>query len=198
MVAIASLGAGGGVWINQPEVYSLDGGKLRFITEHNTDFWAETYYGFQRHTGHAYGFYVEGDFTLQVKVMADFSHLYDQAGIFILDDERHWLKAGIEFNDDVPSIGCVATRVTSDWSTGLFPGDPAMFWMRATLEHKALRIQYSTDGLTWPLLRLLQWPEDKRRFVGVMGCTPERQGLEATFEDFIIAYPQGKSLHDLT
>ncbi|MGO4611983.1 DUF1349 domain-containing protein, partial [Variovorax sp. 2RAF20] len=71
---------------------------------------------------------MENDFTLQVKIMANFCHLYDQAGIFLQDDEHHWVKAGIEFNDDLSSIGCVVTRKTSDWSTGLFPGDPQTFW----------------------------------------------------------------------
>lgn len=109
-----------GEWINKPGVSSFDEGKLRFTTELNTDFWLLTYYGFQRHTGHAFGFHVKGDFTVQVKVMANFSHLYDQAGIFLQDDDNHWVKAGIEFNDGHPSIGCVVTRGISDWSTGFF------------------------------------------------------------------------------
>ncbi|MGV6478118.1 DUF1349 domain-containing protein [Pantoea agglomerans] len=54
------------------------------------------------------------------------------------------------------------------------------------------------DGETWPLLRLCHWPERKRLFAGVMACTPERQGLEATFSGFIVTTPSGKPLHDLT
>lgn len=198
MSTINSLEAEGGVWINPPEHYAFEKGKLRFTTEANTDFWKQTYYGFQRHTGHAFGFYVESDFTLQVKVMADFSDLYDQAGIFILDEADRWVKAGIEFNDDQPAVGCVVTRDTSDWSTGLFPSNPQEFWMRATLENEALRIQYSTEGKTWPLLRLCYWPQHQKRFVGVMACTPERQGLEVTFCDFSLGQPRSKPLHDLT
>lgn len=198
MLVIDSLDADGGFWINKPDICSFKEGRLQLTTELNTDFWQQTYYGFQRHTGHAFGFYVEDDFTIQVKVMADFSHLYDQAGIFLQDDDGHWVKAGIEFNDQQSSIGCVVTRGTSDWSTGVFPGNPGGFWMRATLANEALRIQYSTDGETWPLLRLCHWPERKKRFIGVMACTPERQGLEVTFEDFTLGEPSGKSLHDLT
>ena len=198
MIVVDSLEAGEGNWINEPDNYSLENGKLQLTTALNTDFWRQTYYGFQRHTGHAYGFYVENDFTLQVKIMANFCHLYDQAGIFLQDDEHHWVKAGIEFNDDLSSIGCVVTRKTSDWSTGLFPGDPQTFWMRTTLENEALRIQYSTDGKKWPLLRLCHWPDIKNRFIGVMGCTPEREGLEITFDEFRLGPPLSKSLHDLT
>lgn len=198
MIIIDSLQAAGGIWLNPPDNYSFENGNLRFTTLANTDFWARTFYGFQRHSGHAWGFNIEGEFTLQVKVMAEFTHLYDQAGIFIQDDQEHWVKAGIEFNDELPAIGSVVTRGTSDWATGLFPGDPGTFWMRATLENEALRIQYSTDGKTWPLLRLCHWPHRQKRFVGFMACTPERQGLEAIFSDFALGKPYGKPLHDLT
>jgi len=198
MGTINALSTDAGVWINQPDVFFLEGDELRFITGPGTDFWQRTYYGFQLHSGHAFGYYVEGDFMMQVKITAEFSHLYDQAGIFLQDNDTHWIKAGVEFNDGQPSIGCVVTRGLSDWSTGIFPGEPDSFWMRATLEKEALRIQYSADGETWPLLRLCHLPERKRLFVGVMACTPERQGLEATFSGFIVTTPSGKPLHDLT
>ena len=198
MTVIDSLTHDGSVWINPPPHYSLENDQLRFETALNSDFWQRTWYGFQRHSGHALGFWVGQDFTVQVKVRADFSQLYDQAGLFIQDDETHWVKAGIEFNDDQPAIGCVVTRERSDWSTGLFPGDPRTFWLRATLVNEALRIQYSSDGQHWPLLRLCPWPGRARRFVGVMGCSPEREGLAISFTDFTLGPPLGKALHDLS
>lgn len=195
---VSSIMSEGGVWINQPSVYRLEGDVLQFETAQNSDFWQRTWYGFERHSGHAFGFQVEGDFTVQVQVRADFSQLYDQAGLFIQDNETHWVKAGIEFNDEQPAIGCVVTREFSDWSTGVFPGDARQFSLRATLIDSALRIQYSTDGVTWPLLRLCSWPGQGRRFVGVMGCSPEREGLAIHFSDFRLSPPLGKALHDLS
>ena len=70
MVRIDSFDAAGGCWINPPDGASVEGNTLRFTTHANTDFWRDTFYGFTRHSGHAFGFYVDGDFTLQVKVMA--------------------------------------------------------------------------------------------------------------------------------
>ena len=107
MSAIDSISTDGGVWINPPPVHHLEQGELRFETAFNSDFWQRTWYGFARHSGHAYGFWIDEDFTVQVQVRADFSQLYDQAGLFIQDDETHWVKAGIEFNDDQPALGCV-------------------------------------------------------------------------------------------
>jgi len=80
----------------------------------------------------------------------------------------------------------------------VFPGDARQFWLRATLVNSALRIQYSSDGVTWPLLRLCPWPGQARRFVGVMGCSPEREGLAIRFSDFTLGPPSGKALHDLS
>lgn len=33
-------------------------------------------------------------------------------------DDKHWLKAGIEYNDGQPMIGSVLTNGVSDWATG--------------------------------------------------------------------------------
>lgn len=198
MQSIESLSAPGGVWINPPVEHHLDGETLRLTSDANTDFWQGTWYGFHRHSGHAFGFYLSENFTVQVKIEGEFSRLYDQAGLFIGESETCWVKAGIEFNDAQPAIGSVVTRGNSDWSTGLFPGDPTTFWMRATVQNEALRIQYSTDGQTWLLLRLCPWPRGRKQFVGVMACTPERAGLEVMFSDFRLGPPNGKALHDLT
>jgi regulation of enolase protein 1 (concanavalin A-like superfamily) len=81
---------------------------------------------------------------------------------------------------------------------GLFPGDPADFYLRATVAEGVLRLQVSTDGVRWPLLRLAPFPDVARYRVGPMCCTPERAGLEVRFTEFSLGPPLGKALHDLT
>lgn len=157
MTPIESFTSEEGLWINKPAHVTQTEEQLLMRTGANTDFWVKTWYGFERHSGHAFGFMLEGEFTLEVKIAAAFEQLYDQAGIFIEASETQWVKSGIEYNDGAPAIGCVVTQGQSDWSTGVFPGDAREFWMRATLEKQALRLQYSTDGKTWPLLRLFPW-----------------------------------------
>ncbi|EIW8698665.1 DUF1349 domain-containing protein, partial [Klebsiella pneumoniae] len=139
-------------WINEPAEWRRDADGLTVVTNKHTDFWRHTWYGFERFSGHLYAAEVAGDFTLQAKICADFTTLYDQAGLMMMADEQTWLKAGIEFNDDAPAIGSVLTLTHSDWATGLFPGDPRTFWLRLTRKGDALRLQYSTDGEHWPLL----------------------------------------------
>ncbi|WP_434664096.1 DUF1349 domain-containing protein [Klebsiella sp. MISC125] len=184
-------------WINEPTTWADKDGVLSVVTDAQTDFWRETWYGFERFSGHIYATEISSDFTFQVRVRADFDTLYDQAGIMLMQDERHWLKAGIEYNDGAPAIGSVLTLGKSDWATGNYSGDPREFWLRLTRQGEALRLQYSTDGHRWPLLRLCPFPTGMAK-VGVMCCTPQRSGLKVDFHDLSLLSPNGKDLHDLS
>lgn len=184
-------------WINEPQQWCETEGKIDVITDGHTDFWRETWYGFERFSGHGFVRDVTGDFTFQVRIQARFSELYDQAGILLVADEQNWLKAGIEFNDGAPAIGSVLTQGYSDWATGIFPGDANDFWLRLSRKSDALRLQYSTDGQRWPLLRLCHFPHP-RCAVGVMSCTPERSGLEVCFSELALTPLLERDLHDLS
>ncbi|WP_414499804.1 DUF1349 domain-containing protein [Zymobacter sp. IVIA_12111.31 C1] len=184
-------------WLNAPQQWSGDESHLRVITDGATDFWRETWYGFTRFSGHFYGTEVNGDFTFQAHIQADFQTLYDQAGIMLVADETCWLKAGIEYNDGQPAIGSVLTQGHSDWTTGVFPGNARDFWMRLTRRGDSLRLQYSADGKVWPLLRLFHLKAQHCR-VGVMCCTPERAGLAVDFSELTLTPPLDKALHDLS
>ncbi len=185
-------------WLNEPTEWHQTDDGLQVVTDPQTDFWRSTWYGFERHSGHVYGCDVSGELTFQVCVEGEFTTLYDQAGLMLLQDEAHWLKAGIEYNDAQPMIGSVLTNPRSDWATGIFPGNPRRFWLRLTRLADCLRLQYSTDGKVWPLLRLAPFPQSERCFIGVMCCTPERQGLAVRFSDLRLTPPLGKALHDLS
>ena len=185
-------------WSNAPERWRLDGNRLLVVTDHATDFWRETHYGFTRDNGHLFGCDTGGDFTMQVRVRANYDALYDQAGIMVRLDERNWIKAGIEKSDGQCQLSSVLTVDRSDWATGTYSGDPTDFWMRATVSDGVVRVQVSADGKRWPLVRLAPFPKAASYFAGPMCCTPERAGLEVEFSGFCIGAPNGKDLHDLT
>lgn len=185
-------------WLNEPADWSLDDGVLRVVTDHGTDFWRETHYGFVRDSGHFLGCRVEGDFTAEVRVRGRYRALYDQAGLMVRADEAHWVKAGIELSDGAAMLGTVLTAGQSDWATGLYGHDPADLWLRVSVAAGVLRVQASPDGTTWPLVRLAPFPAQGPRWVGPMCCTPERAGLEVRFSGFRLGPPLGKALHDLS
>jgi regulation of enolase protein 1 (concanavalin A-like superfamily) len=186
-------------WLNQPDHWAAHpDGSLEVTTGLQTDFWRETHYGFVRDSGHFLGFKATGGFTAQVRINADFRELYDQAGLMVRLDERTWIKAGIEFNDGDPMISSVLTEGRSDWAPGSFNGDPRDFWLRVTVADGVLRLQYSTDGVKWPLLRLAPFPEAAAYEVGPFCCTPQRQGLQVRFSEWTLGPALKRELHDLS
>lgn len=184
-------------WMNAPERWHLDGERLLVVTDNATDFWRETYYGFTRDNGHLFGYDTGGDFTMQVRIRANYDALYDQAGIMVRLDERNWLKAGIEKSDGQCQLSSVLTVDRSDWATGAYGGDPADFWMRATVCDGVIRVQVSADGKRWPLVRLTPFPKAASYLVGPMCCTPERAGLEVEFSGLHVGPASDRDLHDL-
>ena len=191
--------ASSGTWMNAPENWRMESdGTLYVSTLPGTDFWRETYYGFTHDSGHFFGFEVPAEFTCQFRVRGSYEELYDQAGIMVRIDERHWLKAGIELTDGNAMQSSVLTDMTSDWAAASFAGNPADFWIRATAKAGVLRVQISTDGQHWPLLRLCPFPIEHDCRVGPMLCSPKRAGLEVVFSDITLGPPTNKDLHDLS
>lgn len=187
-----------GTWLNEPVSWRRDGGHLHVVTDKATDFWRDTHYGFTRDTGHFFAAKTAGDFTAQVRVRAQYRELYDQAGLMVRLSSREWVKAGIELSDGVPMISSVLTLNRSDWATAPYGQDAGDFWLRATVAAGVLRLQVSSDGEHWPLMRLCPFPEAPSYSVGPMCCTPERAGLSVAFSDFTVSAPLGKALHDLS
>jgi regulation of enolase protein 1 (concanavalin A-like superfamily) len=185
-------------WLNEPFEWSVGADQLLVVTNHGTDFWRETHYGFTRDNGHFFGRETEGAFTATLRIRARYEKLYDQAGIMVRLDQETWIKGGIELSDGEALLGSVLTLGRSDWATGPFRGNASDFWIKVTVNRGVLRLQASVDGLRWPLVRLCPFPPAGRYLVGPMCCTPERAGLKVVFSDFNVTPPTDKALHDLT
>ena len=187
-----------GSWLNPPQIWSADDAQLRVTTDANTDFWRKTAYGFIRDSGHFFGTQIDGDFTAQVQVSAQYASLYDQAGLMVRIDAENWIKCGVEFSDGQLLLSTVLTVDKSDWAVSVAPPMPDGFWLRVTVAQGVIRVQYSTDGTLWPLLRLAPFPVAARYLAGPMCCTPERGGLEVVFSHFSHGPALQKDLHDLS
>ena len=185
-------------WLNEPVRWSSSSGRLDVVTDAGTDFWRNTHYGFIHDNGHFFAAETPGDFTAELRVRASYGTLYDQAGVMVRIDERTWVKAGIELSDGVAMLGSVLTKDFSDWATGRYDGDPADVSLRVTVAAGVLRLQASSDGIHWPLVRLAPFPVATSYQVGPMCCTPQRAGLAVSFSDFHIGPPTGRALHDLS
>lgn len=185
-----------GVWLNPPPEAELQDGVLHVTTGELTDFWRETHYGFVRDNGHFLSFDAGFSFTAELRVQASYETLYDQAGLMLRRDARHWIKAGVEHSDGTPCLSTVVTRERSDWALTTAPFAADDIRLRMTVREGAVRIQVSGDGALWTMLRLADFPTDAPLTVGPTCCTPERAGLRVRFRGFAIGPAISTDLHD--
>jgi regulation of enolase protein 1 (concanavalin A-like superfamily) len=183
-------------WLNEPRSVTNTGDMLVVRTKHATDFWHETFYGFRRHSGHFLHRKVAGEFTAEVTVSGKFEELYDQAGLMLRIDETHWVKTGIEFTDGAMHFSVVITDGLSDWSLFEWPEPTTEARIRLTRHRDGIRVHYRDGKGRWRPVRLghLTWTEEAE--VGIMCCSPEREGFEARFRNFHIGAPISRQLHD--
>ncbi|MBZ9676474.1 DUF1349 domain-containing protein [Mesorhizobium sp. ES1-1] len=184
-------------WLNPPPHHTIEGDVVKVRTGKKTDFWRETFYGFWRDDGHFLHRPVEGDFTAEVTVDGRYETLYDQAGLMVRLSETHWVKAGIEYTDGVMYLSVVVTNDTSDWSLATIPAGPHGVTIRLTRHAETIRVQYldASDG-HWKPVRLAYFPISAAVDVGMMCCSPQREGFEVSFSGFSIGPPISRELHD--
>lgn len=175
-------------WLNPPAAMALKGAALHVTTGDQTDFWHGTYYGFQHHNGHFLHQPAPAEFSLETTLRADFSQQYDQAGLMIRADDRHWVKCGIEFVGGVAYLAVVVTNGMSDWSQMPLPGFDGRLQLRLTRVRDAVWVQY-LEADAWKMLRLAYFPPQLAVDAGVMCCSPSRAGLKVVFEAMALGVP---------
>ncbi|EUB96434.1 protein of unknown function DUF1349, partial [Rhizobium sp. CF080] len=148
-------------WLNPPPESREGNGRLIARSGFETDFWQGTYYGFHRDTGHFLHRTRNGDFTAETSFVGRYEALYDQAGLMIRHDEKHWMKCGIEFTDGARHFSVVVTNGHSDWSAFRLADDFEQISVRVTRMGDALFVQYRTDAQPdWRMARLAYFPPE--------------------------------------
>jgi regulation of enolase protein 1 (concanavalin A-like superfamily) len=171
-----------GAWLNPPPGVVLDGDTLAVTAAEGTDLWRTTSYGFVHDDGHALLRPFEADSAVEVSFRVDYDEQFDQAGVLVHADSRHWVKAGVEFVDGSPQLGAVVTHEVSDWSSAPVPewvGTIAT--VRVSRAGDALTIRARREGEAWRFVRLAPWPSDLPAQAGPYCCAPTRAGLHVEF-----------------
>lgn len=184
-------------WLNAPPMWEVNQGRLFVRSGNKTDFWQETYYGFHRDDGHFLGASRRGDFTAEVTFVGHYRELYDQAGLMIRHDARHWMKCGIEYTDGARHFSVVVTNGNSDWSAFRLDHEFDAMSARVTRNGDALFTQYRTDRMNeWRMARLAWFdPTLEEVSIGPAFCSPQREGFEAEFLDFSLNDPLSRDIH---
>ncbi|MGV8938870.1 MAG: DUF1349 domain-containing protein [Allorhizobium sp.] len=189
--------ADGMTWLNPPPRHDLTEGGLSVTTGDQTDFWQGTYYGFHHDNGHFLHRRTSGNFTAEIRFSGEYRELYDQAGLMIRHDARHWMKCGIEYTDGVCHFSTVVTNGHSDWSAIALTVPFEVMHVRLTRLRDSLFVQYRVDETAvWRMARLAYFPPELDSLqVGVTACSPQRSGFEATFLSFELTDPVSGDIH---
>ncbi len=173
-------------WLNEPPEWTEQGNTLRFTIAPGTDFWRKTHDGGVRDNGHFRFRTISGDFIARVKITAQYSFLYDQAGLMVRADETTWLKCGIEFMNGVQYASAVVTRDYSDWSVTPLPRNLAALYLEVHRTGDTIEISYSLDGASYTMCRTTRLTGSPSLAVGLMAAAPQGPGFPVVFEDFLI------------
>ena len=175
-------------WTHAPAVYSVRPDAIEITTEPGTDLWQRTYYHFRNDNAPILQMETEEQFfSFIVKTSFESSsHRFDQCGIAMYLDSENWLKASIEYENDVfQHLGSVVTNHGySDWATTEVPADVKAMWYRLSRRNDDFCIECSEDGELWRQMRVCHMHEAKGtiRF-GVYACSPEDSSFTAVFTD---------------
>ncbi|NJQ03559.1 DUF1349 domain-containing protein [Streptomyces sp. PLAI1-29] len=182
-------------WLNRPPRATTDDtGALVVTTADGTDFWRRTSYGYIRDDGHALLTPFPQGGMVEVTFEADFTDLYDQAGLMIRVDAENWVKAGIEYTDGAPHLSAVVTREFSDWSQSPVPdwaGAPVT--IRAARAGDALTLRARRADGPWRMFRLVPLAPDAPATAGPFCCSPEREGLTVRFTTFTTSQAEAEA-----
>jgi uncharacterized protein len=169
-------------WLNPPASFETDGDDLLVEAAEGSDLWRTTSYGFVHDSGHALLGPFEDGQALEVTFVLDFASQFDQAGLLVRADPKHWIKAGVEVSDGQVQLGAVATRDVSDWSLAPVPAWAGReVTIRASRRGDAVTMRARVGGEPWQLVRVAPLPKGERVSAGLYCCAPTRAGLVVRF-----------------
>jgi uncharacterized protein len=192
----ASIAWTSGSWLNAPPESALDGDEFVVTAAEASDLWRTTAYDFVHDDGHGLLRPFELGTAVEVSFRLDYSGEFDQAGVLVRADARHWVKAGVEFADGAPQLGAVVTHEVSDWSVRPVPtwmGD--VVTIRVSRVGDALTVRARRQDDDWQLVRLAPWPPGLAAQAGLYCCAPTRAGLRVRFKAWRTG-PADERLHE--
>ena len=178
----ASIAWSSGAWLNTPPEVAPEGGDLVVTAAEGSDFWRTTAYDFIHDDGHGLLRPLPLGTAVEVSFRLDYGAQFDQAGILVRADSRHWVKAGVEVVDGAPQLGAVVTHQVSDWSARPVPDwNGEVVTIRVSRTDDALTVRARRQDDAWQFVRLAPWPPELAAQGGPYCCAPTRAGLRVRF-----------------
>ncbi|CAF3995583.1 unnamed protein product [Rotaria sp. Silwood2] len=181
-------------WLNEPKKWSINESTIVIHTDAKTAFWHKTHHDCERDNGHFYYRSFPGDqsLTATVNVRGKYNTLYDQGGLMLRNDEKNWIKCGVEYVDGKQFASVVVTvNGWSDWSVVPI-NSPDVLKLRVKREKEGVHIEYAEgENGEFKMMRLAYFPlldKSQALMVGLMSASPgdDTQGFDISFEELNI------------
>ena len=186
---LSTLQGKGFDWINPPVSFKRKA-KLRsglvINMKGKTDFWRKTYYHPTLIKNDGHFFYKNFPNGCNIKMETEFhlkaAHEYDQAGLMVYLDEKHWVRVGLEYLDKKYRLSCIFTNNYSDWSSQHFESQK----LRIRIYKLQQDIVVEAKEKKWDFVRIghlnIDDPENTTVGMGVYACSPTEAGGAASFQ----------------
>lgn len=177
-------------WTRQPKDFDLSADQIEIVTTPGTDLWQRTYYHFRNDNAPVLQMQTEEKyFSFVVKTEFESRHRFDQCGIVMYLDSENWLKASVEYENEVfQHLGSVVTNNGySDWATTEIPADKKIMWYRLSRRDDDYCVECSDDGIVFRQMRICHmWKGGGVVRFGIYACSPEDSSFKATFTNMEI------------
>ena len=172
-------------WTNKPKKkVKVAGTSISFKVAEKTDCWRKTRGNFIMDNAPFNWHKVSGDFEVMVRVSADFSKMYDKAGIMVRLDEENWILSGLEWFNDRVHHSTSVTRDYTDWSLSQLPenAEKLGIWVCLKRIGSSYEAYYSFDCKKWVQTRQGFFTERPVLQVGVCAACPMGDEYKVNFE----------------
>lgn len=190
-------------WLRPPAHSSIDQGVVTITTESQTDLWQGTYYGFRVNNAPALLWEESGNFSFSVRATFQYQQQFDQCGIILHIDDKHWFKASIEHEVKADArLGSVVTNNGhSDWATTDITPVQQIYY-RLSRRGPDFLLEHSADGERYIQMRVFHMmplgetskemgradppinPDAVVNF-GVYACSPGESTFTARFDQLM-------------
>ena len=180
----------GFTWHCPPDNFNITGpNSIDISTNGQTDFWQRTFYNFEVDNGHFYYKIISGDFVISAHTKINPKAQYDQCGLMVRIDEKNWIKASCEYeNDQTSNLGSVVTNNGySDWAKQEIPSSQNEVWYKLQRMGSDFSIKISLDGKIYTEIRLAHLINCENQLkVGIYACSPKQAGYTCTTDEIKI------------
>ncbi|MCW4470767.1 DUF1349 domain-containing protein [Flavobacterium sp. MFBS3-15] len=175
-------------WFNEPSQWQIKDKSLIMQVTPKSDYWRISHYGFTVDDAPFYYATYGGEFEAKVKLTGAYKARFDQMGLMLRIDHKHYIKTGVEFVDGKFNVSTVVTHDKSDWSVTPLDKVPPFIWIKVVRRLDAVEIYYSLDDKTWIMTRNAPLQDNTPVMVGLMAASPDGNGFEAKFEHFSVKH----------